>query len=137
MARRLFTLTSAARLLLFVGVCVLRALSYLRPGHWIVARMPTHSIRPLSNNGAFALQRTDPPPATGRTVAYPSMLNVPYPVIVVGLLVVPAAGILARRRAASNRRRAGLCAACGYDLRASAGRCPECGAVPKWNPISN
>jgi hypothetical protein len=44
--------------------------------------------------------------------------------------VLPAIGMVRWRRGHRARRRAarGLCVACGYDLRASAGACPECGA---------
>jgi hypothetical protein len=58
---------------------------------------------------------------------------VPYWVIV----AVGGAGFAARvgasamgRRRQRRLHRLGLCPACGYDLRASPGRCPECGAVP-------
>jgi hypothetical protein len=40
------------------------------------------------------------------------------------------AAVVPKRRRLSRRRRLGLCLACGYDLRGSPERCPECGTIP-------
>lgn len=50
-----------------------------------------------------------------------------FPPIV--LLQLPALSI-SRWAAKASRRVLGRCVACGYDLRASPGRCPECGHIP-------
>ena len=54
------------------------------------------------------------------------ILRIPlWPLVVIcGVVVVPHFHFLHRRR---KRKKLGLCLKCGYDLRASKERCPECG----------
>ena len=52
---------------------------------------------------------------------------VPWWSVVLSTALLPVAQAL-RGAKRVRRRRSGRCAACGYDLRATPGRCPECGA---------
>lgn len=57
-------------------------------------------------------------------------IAVPYWALFVSTAALPAGRVLLWRRA-RRRAHAGYCRACGYDLRASGERCPECGtAIP-------
>ncbi len=59
---------------------------------------------------------------------------VPYWSVVLATLLYPAIGIW-RFRVRCRQRRQGLCLRCGYDLRASTDRCPECGTpIPPRPP---
>jgi hypothetical protein len=58
------------------------------------------------------------------------MIIVPLWMLSVASLIIPACwlGVLLHR--IRRLQRVGLCPSCGYDLRATPDRCPECGVVP-------
>ncbi len=108
---------------------------------------PRCSTFPISEEWYFSARRWDPPPPSfmsparwtpGRMYRGGSMgmerysdwsaCNGPHCVIALCFAVPPGVMVWRGRR----RRRlaaAGCCRNCGYDLRATPGRCPECGAV--------
>lgn len=57
-------------------------------------------------------------------------INLPRWCVILLTAIAPALW-LGRRVQKRKTRRAGLCETCGYDLRATPERCPECGATPK------
>ena len=100
----------------------------------------TVSSRPFSGFGptdfrplGFRVARsvtTDPPAGPWQRRWTHWALSVPHWFVALLLIAAPArwsASHLTR----GGRRRDGRCLACGYDLRATPDRCPECGAVPK------
>jgi hypothetical protein len=70
----------------------------------------------------------------GGTADSTSVVGVPLIYLILATAVLPTLWWLHHRR--SIRRGPGHCSNCGYDLRASPDRCPECGTEAK-KPVAN
>ena len=158
MKHGLLNLLAGVSLLLLAAVTVLWVRSYGVTDEWVWRRLDTdaRSVRELyvhSRTGRFRVSRHElrisddfyasPPdmarlkgsgglwhssgrPGLGSSVRHP-IVAAPHWLFLLPLAVLPAA--VARRRRTRRRRDAlGLCPACGYDLRATPDKCPECGA---------
>ena len=92
------------------------------PGHFTLK--PAEALYPLNATAQFNHTllgyRYSKYGATGL------VLDIAYAIPFALMAVLPSIWLLSSRRQRS-RSRLGLCRVCGYDLRASASRCPECG----------
>jgi hypothetical protein len=60
------------------------------------------------------------------------IIGLPYWLLVLLFALPPAWWAIGwKRRRNARRRAAGCCTRCGYDLRGTPDRCPECGAIPR------
>ena len=78
------------------------------------------------------------PPFLYAHQTYPAGLvnsfGLPSWVLLIAFLFIPSAQLFLNQREQTIRLRAGLCRICGYDLRASTERCPECGTPISPSP---
>jgi hypothetical protein len=105
---------------------------YQDEDRWLAINVGWSSYHP-PRTGFF----TEPPAPADNVWRTSSSVWFPHWMLAAATAVLPAfvigrALIAVRRRKA--RSRAGACANCGYDLRATVGRCPECGTTAPSEP---
>jgi hypothetical protein len=141
MKRGLFTILSALSLLLFVAVVIMWVRSY-RGGDVVQGGGHGRSFwYARSEGGSFVFLRPlfIHPPSRPENFFTRSgfvwfgqgeylLVAIPHWSVALLAAALPAGWLVVAGRG-TRRRSSGACASCGYDLRASPERCPECGTM--------
>jgi hypothetical protein len=136
MTRRLFTIAALLSLAMGLLIAAMWVMSYRHPQVLRVWGLDGRSeIGLVFIRGTGRLLRPTTTDARGRMITRQSQIGrtIPLLVPVCLSLVLPGLWLLSirGRKETSRRRLAKLCPICGYDLRVTRDRCPECGtAIP-------
>lgn len=106
----------------------------LQPGRAISLERHTFEVHHLTAMNAAQFYASHPELANGNLPVFHAavVFRIPYWAVALAALLLPGCRLVGRnlaRRRVTRRRTAGRCVTCDYDLRASPGRCPECGAA--------
>jgi hypothetical protein len=100
------------------------SLSWLRRGGLYARNKPSRS-EPRFGRFDWDTQRDEQPDRVYQTAS----AEIPWWSLLIAACVLPGWWVLRRIKSRRLSKR-GLCLTCGYDLRATPDRCPECGRVP-------
>jgi hypothetical protein len=132
--RRLFNMLAAVSLVLCMATSGVWYHSYGQMDEWVLNRPEQHPYIDLfSEVGIFGIVWEVPVMANGHDA---KEIDLRYWWLATTFSLLPTVWVLSFVHRRFRSRVPAVCPACGYDLRATPHRCPECGAIPRRPSLS-